>query len=96
MTKTEFTNNVAQKLNISKADASRFADAYAEVAVEALRTGDDVTLPGLVKLVVRDKPARPERQGVNPLTKQQITIKAKPASKRVGARPIAALKKAVI
>jgi DNA-binding protein HU-beta len=41
------------------------------------------------------KPATKARQGVNPFTKQPITIPAKPASKSVRARPIKAIKEAV-
>ena len=53
------------------------------IVVEQLKSAGELTLPGLVKLTAVHKPATPEREGVNPFTKQPITIKAKPASTTV-------------
>lgn len=96
MTKTDFIHALAQKTGLSKIDATRIVEAYAEVVIEGLKAGDDVTLPGLVKLDVKATPEKPEREGINPFTRQPVTIKAKPASKKVKASPVAALKKAVV
>jgi nucleoid DNA-binding protein len=52
----------------------------------------EVTIPGLVKFVTVHKPAVPEREGINPFTKQPTVFKAKPASTVVKARPVKALK----
>ncbi|MBI5714360.1 MAG: HU family DNA-binding protein [Chloroflexi bacterium] len=41
------------------------------------------------------KPATPEKPGINPFTKQPITVKAKPASTAVRANPVKALKDAI-
>jgi nucleoid DNA-binding protein len=49
-------------------------------------------IPGLVKLRVVKKPATKERQGINPFTKEPITIPAKPASKKVRATALKNLK----
>ncbi|PKN36209.1 MAG: hypothetical protein CVU63_17405, partial [Deltaproteobacteria bacterium HGW-Deltaproteobacteria-20] len=48
--------------------------------------------PGLVKLKTVKKPATKDRQGINPFTKQPMTIKGKPASKKVRATAVKALK----
>jgi len=61
---------------------------------ELKRTGQFV-LPGLLKLVVVKKPARPARKGINPFTKEPTTFAAKPARKAVKARPVKAIKDAV-
>jgi nucleoid DNA-binding protein len=50
------------------------------------------TIPGLMKLRVVKKPARPARQGVNPFTGEQMMFKAKPASKVVKISPLKGLK----
>jgi hypothetical protein len=49
-------------------------------------------MPGLLKMKVVKKPATPERQGVNPFTKQPMVFKAKPASKKVRVLPLKNLK----
>ncbi len=46
---------------------------------------------GLMKLRAVNKPASPARKGRNPFTGEQITIKAKPASKKVRVRALRAL-----
>ena len=46
------------------------------------------TIPGLLKLKVVHKPATKARPGINPFTKEPITIKAKPARNTVRARPL--------
>jgi nucleoid DNA-binding protein len=38
------------------------------------------------------KPATKERQGINPFTKEPITIPAKPASRKIRSTPLKALK----
>jgi DNA-binding protein HU-beta len=53
-------------------------------------------LPGFAKFVVVKKPARPAREGINPFTKERQKFAAKPASKGVRARPVKAVKDAVI
>ena len=46
---------------------------------------------GLVKLRTVDKPATKARKGRNPFTGEEITIKAKPASRKVRARALRGL-----
>jgi nucleoid DNA-binding protein len=55
----------------------------------------EVTIPGIAKLNVTIKPAVPERQGINPFTKQPTVFKAKPERKVVKSRPVKAVKDAV-
>jgi nucleoid DNA-binding protein len=50
------------------------------------------TVPGLLKLRVVKKPARPARKGVNPFTGEEMMFKAKPASKAVKVTALKALK----
>lgn len=49
-------------------------------------------LPGLLKIVVVKKPARPARQGINPFTGEMTTFKAKPAHKVVKIKALRKLK----
>ena len=70
-------------------------DAMMSIVTEQLKSNGEVTIPGVIKLIVSDKPATPERPGINPFTKEPTIIKAKPARKVVKARPVKALKDAV-
>ncbi len=50
------------------------------------------TVPGLMKITLKKKPATKARVGVNPFTGEQMTFKAKPARNVVRIRPLKALK----
>jgi nucleoid DNA-binding protein len=52
----------------------------------------ELTIPNLVKLKAKATAATPEKQGINPFTKQPTIQKAKPASLKVRATPVKALK----
>ena len=96
LTKSQLLVEVAERSGITKREATDVFDALRDVAVEQLKGVGVVTLPIGVKLTLKDKPATPERPGKNPFTGENITIKAKPASKTVKALPLKALKDAVV
>jgi nucleoid DNA-binding protein len=96
MTKSQFVEAIATRLGITKGDASKYVDHYAAAVVDALKAEGEITLPGLVKITLKDTPAKPECQRMNPFTKQMATVAAKPASKKVKVRPVSPLKKAVV
>lgn len=50
------------------------------------------TLPGVMKITVVKKPARPARKGINPFTGEETTFKAKPAHKVVKIKALKKLK----
>jgi nucleoid DNA-binding protein len=95
MTKSEFLNAVAEKTGLNKKQASTVLDALSDIITEQLKSSGEVTIPGLIKLNVSEKAATPEREGINPFTKEPTIIKAKPARRVVKARPVKALKDAV-
>lgn len=97
LTKSQFVAEVAQKSGLSRKDASAALDAINAVVIEQLgaKGPGEVVIPGLLKLNKVEKPAVPERQGVNPFTKEPTVFKAKPASRSVRARPVKALKDAI-
>jgi nucleoid DNA-binding protein len=49
-------------------------------------------LPGILKINVVKKPARPARKGINPFTGEEVMFKAKPAMRVVKIRPLKKLK----
>ena len=76
MNKNDLVGNVAQKTDLSKADAAKAVDSVFDAITEALQGGDEVRLVGFGTFVVS---ARAESKGRNPQTGAEITI---PASKQ--------------
>ncbi|MCD6038713.1 MAG: hupA [Gammaproteobacteria bacterium] len=54
------------------------------------------TMPGLLKIVVVKKPAKPARKGINPFTGEEMMFKAKPAHKVVKIKALRKLKEMAI
>jgi len=73
MNKAEFVASLADKAELSKADAGRALDAMVETIGKALKKGDTVTLVGFGTFSVRKRAAR---KGRNPQTGAEIKIKA--------------------
>ncbi len=94
MTKSALIDAVATQLGdgFSKKQVTTFFEILADIAHKELKGSGEFTLPGFAKFIVTKRPATPERPGVNPFTKEPITIPAKPASKKVRATALKALK----
>lgn len=78
MNKTEFINAVAEKSGLSKVDAKKAVEAFAETVSSELKEGGKVALLGFGSFSVAEKSAR---KGVNPKTKQPIEIPARKSVK---------------
>ena len=76
LTQSQMIAAVADRAEISKADARRALDALDEIVLEELGNAQKVRLGGLVQLTVRVKPATKKRTGRNPATGEEITITA--------------------
>lgn len=89
MNKTDLIAKVAEVAGLSKVDAKKAIDAAVEAVKGALKAGDKVQLPGVLTLSVEKRAAR---KGINPATKQAITIPAKKVVKaKVGSELAAAV-----
>ena len=97
LSKSQFVAMVAEKSGLNKKQAATALEAVNEVVKNQLgkKGPGEVTIPGLLKVLVIVKPATPAREGISPFTKQPTIFKAKPARKVVKARPVKALKDAV-
>ena len=95
LTQSQMVAAVADRADMSRADAKRALDALDEIILQELGNAQKVRLGGLVQLTVRVKPATKKRSGRNPVTGEEITIAAKPASVDVRARPLAKAKAAL-
>ncbi|NRA34658.1 MAG: HU family DNA-binding protein [Polyangiaceae bacterium] len=94
LTKAQVISEIATKTDFDKKTVNRVFDALNDI-IQGQLTGDgpgEFVIPGLVKLRVVNKEATKERPGINPFTKEPITIPAKPASKKVRATALKALK----
>ncbi|MBC8752435.1 hypothetical protein OKW43_005696 [Paraburkholderia sp. WC7.3g] len=56
----------------------------------------EFTLPGLLKVVAQDVPAKKKRFGEDPFTGEDRWVAAKPASVRLKVRPLKKLKDAAL
>jgi DNA-binding protein HU-beta len=95
MSKTEFIEAIASESGLEKKQVNAMLDAMNNVVYRELKADHEVTIPGLLKLTSVKKPAVPEREGINPFTKEPTTFKAKPARTVIKPRPLKALKDAV-
>jgi DNA-binding protein HU-beta len=95
LTQSQMVAAVADRAQMSRADAKRVLDALDEIVLEELGNAQKVRIGGLVQLTVRVKPAQKTRKGRNPATGEEIDVAAKPASVDVRARPLAKAKAAL-
>jgi DNA-binding protein HU-beta len=95
LTQTQLAEAVAERADISRAQAKTVLTALEEVVLEEIGNAEKVKIGNLVQLTVRVKPATKARPGRNPATGEEITIAAKPASVDVRARALAKTKAAL-
>lgn len=88
------TNAIGEEL--SRKQVKLVVETLVDVGHKELKKTGIFVLPGFAKFTVVKKPARPAREGINPFTKEKQKFAAKPASKGVRARPVKAVKDAVI
>jgi nucleoid DNA-binding protein len=98
MSKSELIQKiVAQHANkMARKDVKAVIESLAAIGYKELNKSGAFVLPGFAKFVVIKKPATKERSGINPFTKEPMIFKAKPARKVVRARPVKAVKAAVM
>lgn len=90
MNKADLVNAIAEKAGLSKVQAKGALDATLAAITEAVAKNDKVALIGFGTFAVVEKG---ERTGINPATKQKITIPAKKVVKfKAGAELAAKVK----
>ncbi len=94
MTKSTIMKEIAENTKLTKKQVSSVFDELAIVVERHIkkRGPGQFTLPGLLKIELKNKPATRARKGINPFTGEQIMFKAKPARKIVKVRPLKKLK----
>ncbi len=96
-TKSEVILHIAEATELSRKQVGSVLSALSDQIQAALgKKGPGVfAVPGLMKIVVVQKPATKKRKGINPFTKQEQIFQAKPARKVIKVRALKALKDAV-
>lgn len=97
LTKTEVLNALADKSGLSKKEVGSVLEALTEVVNGQLsKKGPGIfTIPGLVKLKVKVKPAVPAGPRKNPFTGETTMAPAKPASRAVRVTALKKLKDSI-
>ncbi len=94
MTKTEIVAALSEATGLDKHQVSGLFGELATLIGKNL--GEDgpgvFTIPDLLQIKVVRKPAVEEHKGVNPFTKEEMVVKAKPATKTVKVMPLKGLK----
>ncbi|OGT63704.1 MAG: hypothetical protein A3E85_05590 [Gammaproteobacteria bacterium RIFCSPHIGHO2_12_FULL_45_12] len=97
LTKTNMIRTITDVTLVNKKDVVAVLDCLTNVIEKHVKVGGPgvFVMPGMMKISVVKKPARPARKGVNPFTGEAITIKARPAYKAVKIKPLKKLKEMV-
>lgn len=74
MTKAQLLDAIAQKTGHSKKEVAALMEAIVDVAFSEVKSSGEFTIPGIGKLVKKDRKAR---MGRNPATGEAIKIPAK-------------------
>lgn len=73
MNKSEFIRAYADNLGITIKDAETYFNAFIDTMTDSLKKGEYVHISGFATFDLKEKA---ERDGVNPLTGEKVTIKA--------------------
>ena len=96
-TKGQILGAISESTGLTKVEVRNVFETLADLVGHDLGKGPGTfTMPGLLKMIVRRKPATKARKGINPFTGEETTFKAKPAKNIVRARPLKNLKEMVL
>ncbi len=85
ISKEQLISDLADSLDTPKTEVRAMLEQLAEIVSDALENDDEITLPGIGKLKVVNRPAR---QGRNPRTGETLEIAAKNQVKFVVAKAL--------
>jgi len=97
-TKGTLLTTLAERTGLARKDVgSVFNELTIIVEGHLKRTGPGkFTLPGMLKMTVKNVPAKKARKGTNPFTGEPTIFKAKPASRKVRVTALKALKEMAV
>jgi nucleoid DNA-binding protein len=94
MTKSAMLDEIAGNTGLARKQISSVLDELGVLIERHIKKGaaGQFTLPGLMKIDVRRRPATKARKGINPFTGEETIFKAKPARNVVKIRPLKRMK----
>lgn len=94
MTKSAMMEEITRNTGLTKKEVSSVFDELSTLIESHIKKGavGQFTLPGLLKIEVKRKPATKARKGINPFTGEETVFKAKPARNVVKIRPLKRMK----
>lgn len=94
MTKSGIMAEISDKTGLTKKQVSSVLDEMTILIERHIKKGGagQFSLPGLMKVEVKRKPATKARKGINPFTGEETIFKAKPARNVVKIRPLKKVK----
>jgi len=85
MTRDQLIAELAESIDIPRSKVRALLEQLGEITADTLEHGDELTLPGIGKLKVSERPAR---TGRNPQTGKAIQIAARKVVKLVPAKAL--------
>ncbi|MNG09386.1 DNA-binding protein HU 1 [compost metagenome] len=85
ITKDQLISDLSEAIDLQKSDVRALLEQLGEIVADALENDGEISLPGIGKLKVNERPAR---TGRNPQTGQSIQIAAKKVVKYVPAKAL--------
>ncbi|MFM0079396.1 HU family DNA-binding protein [Paraburkholderia sediminicola] len=97
-TKASLATHLAERAGVEPKAAKALMAALEETVLASVhkKGAKEFTLPGLLKVVAQDVPAKKKRFGKDPFTGEEKWFAAKPASVRLKVRPLKKLKDAAL
>lgn len=97
LSKSGVIKAITDYTNLSRKEVTSVLDGFTQIIEKHVKNGGPgkFVMPGLLKINVVKKPARPARKGINPFTGEEIMIKAKPAYRAIKIRALKKLKEMV-
>jgi nucleoid DNA-binding protein len=86
--KSQVLAELAAACDLKKSQVAKLFDELEKIMKRSLKANKEFVIHGWLKIAVKSTPAKPARKGMNNLTGQMTTFKAKPAGRklRIGAR----------
>jgi len=74
MKKADFIEKLSEKIEMNKKETLAVYEAFLEMIVEGVKSGDEIVFPEMGKFGLKKRPARTAR---NPLTGKTVEVAAK-------------------
>ena len=81
MSKPQIIDHITHKSGLARHHVAAIFDHMGELCIRELAARGSFKVPDVANLTVKEKKALPEREGINPFTKERMTFKSRDATK---------------